>query len=81
MQTPTTRLELFQVIARAIGWGTTVDDVEGFAEKIEALGVRFVPSVPTQPMMHFVPSPASLGAAIAASPFAPPQKKPGAESL
>ncbi len=44
MPVPKTREALFVVIANAIGWGATPDDVEGVAEELEAQGVSFVPT-------------------------------------
>lgn len=41
---PATREELFQVIAAAIGWDITSNDVAAVTEEIEDLGVRFVPA-------------------------------------
>lgn len=43
-QAPKDRVALMQVVANAIGWGATAEDVEAVAERLEALGVEFIPS-------------------------------------
>lgn len=74
---PKTRAELFEMIASAIGWGATADDVETFAEQMEAAGVCFAPRAGTAQMNIAAGLPGNenmLSHALAypANPFAPP---------
>jgi hypothetical protein len=80
MSVPATRQALFQAIADEIGWGMNAAGVEDYIKRFEARGVRFTLAIPTPEMVEAaIKAPqlepddlkGAIGAAIAASPYAP----------